>query len=266
MDRPIDIIPITYDNLEKVSKNRFFITPNRNGLFIINEAKNILDVDYRDFAEKMYFEISFPRALLIFRNHPLTKNFPEEFVDAFIRNKIHEEYNEWDSKQVLQPFLSQLLTEDINKKAQINLLKGKYLTSQQIHAFYRDAAKLGYLYSQYFFTKVPKGYDKSNIPSFAYVHEDGGVEKYNTTLSDKAVENLIQEQKRTFVCFVSKEERWHCVISDLSSITGRESGKVFGGISHMHYISDKFGIKKETLMECLRNCDHPSSAYHIQLK
>ena len=261
-----EIIPITYDNLEKVSKDKFFITPNKNGLFVIHEAKNVVDVDYQDFAKRMYYEIAFPQAILIFRNHPLTKDFPEDFVNNFTKKKIQEDYEEWDSQQVLRPFLFQLLADDLNKKAQINILKGKYLTSQQLHAFYREAAKLGYLYSQYFFSEAPKGYDKNQIPSFAYVHEDGQVEKYDTTLSDKGIEHIVRNQKRTFACFVSKEDKWHCIISDLSSITGRETGKKFGGISHMHYISDKFGISKENLLENLQKCDHPYSAYHIQLK
>lgn len=261
-----EIIPITYDNLEKASKDKFFITPNETGLFIVHEAKNIVDVDYRDFAEKMYFEMAFPRAILIFQNHSLTKNFPEDFVDAFTRKKIHDEYNEWDNQQVLQPFLVQLLIEDLNKKAQLNLLKGRAITPQQIHAFFRESAKLGYLYSQYFFTEAPKGYTQSQIPSFAYIHEDGQVEKYDTTLSDKAIEHIVQTQKRTFVRFATKGEKWHCIISDLSSITGRERGKEFGGIPHMHYISNAFGINKEVLMESLQEFDHPSSASHIRLQ
>ena len=114
----VEIIPITYDNLEKVSKEKFFITPNKNGLFIIHEAKNIVDVNYRDFAQQMYFEIAYPRITLLFRNHPLIKDFPENIVDNFIRKKIQEDYNEWDSQQVLQPFLYQLIIiyQKIQKK------------------------------------------------------------------------------------------------------------------------------------------------------
>lgn len=260
-----DIIPIVYDNLEKVCKDRILITPNKNGLFIIHEPKDVADVDYMDFAEKMYFEIAYPKSMLLFRNHSLTKDFPIEFIDSFTRKKIAEDFRNWDKQQVLQPFLLELLTKGVNKKTQINILKGKYINSQQIHAFFREAAKLGYTYSQYFFTNIPKDYDKDKIPSFAYIHGDGQVEKYGTNISDKAVVNLVEKQKRTFVRFTTKGESWHCIISDLSSITGRERGKKFGGISHMHYISDKFGINKTSLIDSLQYHDHPSCAYHIRL-
>jgi len=261
-----DIVSFVYDNLEKVSKDRVIITPNSNGFYILHEPKDIVDVNFMDFAEKMYFEIAYPKMMLFFSHNPMTKNFPIDFVDDFVRKQITKDFHSWDSKQILQPFLLQLLTSDINKKAQINLLKGKYITSEQIHAFFREASKLGYLYSHFFFTKIPKGYEKTKLPSFAYVHKDGIVEKYGTKITDNAVKNLVETQQRTFVRFATREKEWHCIISDLSGITGREIGKEFGGIAHMHYISNKFGITKEALMESLQICKHPSTAYHIRLK
>lgn len=118
-----DIIPIVYDDFEKVSKDRIFITPNRNGLYILHEPKNIIDVSYRDFSQRMFFEIAYPNAMLIFQNNPSTRDFPIDFVDAFTRKQIAKEYKKWDEQQVLQPFLYDLLTNDLSKKEQINVLK-----------------------------------------------------------------------------------------------------------------------------------------------
>lgn len=182
--------------------------------------------------------------------------------------KCHKEavYFFTKSGYVLDDDLQKLIyDESLNKRQQCQLIGNKEFGSEQIVLFLAESSKRGYKYMRKTYEQIPTTYTDEQIPLFATIKDDGTVEQVGSSMSEKGVKNFILERKRTNVQMAYNDSHWHCFIFDYSGLAGRESGKMFSGISHCHYISDKFGMDMDRLFEALSAFCHPGLSTHMRL-
>lgn len=169
-------------------------------------------------------------------------------------------------KQSLPIELEKILDTELKKKQQIALLKGATITPSQLGALFLKAGEKGYMYSQYRFEKEQKKYPKQDLPTFAQIRDDGTIEyEGETTLTDGQIKDLITTTKFIVARILDNGKHWHCFFQNSSGIQGKEGG-VLGSQSHLHYISDSFGISKKELIEQIKNVEYPTTPVHILLK
>ena len=162
--------------------------------------------------------------------------------------------------------LQKLIDDDsLNKRQQCQLIEKKEFESEQIVLFFAESSKRGYKYMRKTYEQIATTYTDEQIPLFATIKDNGTVEQVGSSMSDKGVKNFILERKRTIVQMTYNDIHWHCFIFDYSGLAGRESGKMFSGVPHCHYISDKFGMDKDRLFEALSVFRHPGFSTHIRL-
>lgn len=161
--------------------------------------------------------------------------------------------------------LRTLLTDaSLSKKEQCGLLNNPF-DVKQIITFLVEASEMGYLFTQKSYEKIPDQYTEEQIPTFATITDNGEVEQCGSSMTDNGVKQFIHERKKSIVRIIHKEDIWHCFIFDYSGLAGRESGKN-GKLCHCHYISNKFGLKLENLLEQISQFSHPSCCAHILLQ
>jgi hypothetical protein len=152
-----------------------------------------------------------------------------------------------------------------SKKEQVKLLRNQSLTVFQLGALLFKAHELGYSFSQYTGEHHHNGVDEDNLPLLIHVEDDGKVKTVGeTSLSDSKLKQIIEHRKVTISKFLDNGSHWHCFFLTFKSLRGEESWK--DGQAHLHYISDKWGLKREDLVTKLKSKDNSiSSKVHIDL-
>lgn len=87
---------------------------------------------------------------------------------------------------------TELLTNDLKKKEQIRLLKGAKLTIEQLGNLFYNAEEQGYSFSHFRFEGTPKNYSLEELPKFAYLNDDGSVEKIG---GEKLTDGEVKDRK-----------------------------------------------------------------------
>lgn len=138
------------------------------------------------------------------------------------------------------------------KKNQIKLLKGFSLKPLELLAciFYAHNEH-GYLLSQYEGEHDPIGTESNKKPKVIYVDKSNVHKVGESELTDGQLKHIVEQKKRTVAKLIEKGRTWHCFFITYSSLRGEESWK--DGQAHFHYISDKFGITKEHLIQQIRS-------------
>lgn len=189
---------------------------------------------------------------------------PEE--EAVKRGQLqgYEEFVEHLKKVGRRGTLAELYTLlTLKKKSrQQDALKGLQLTDDMLMHFIYDVCKNhGCTYSMYSGRVLPKGVNVEDIPAMAALEDDGSVEVYgNTTMLDGQVKNLITQQKSVFARFIDKsQDNWHCFVYTMKGIGGKEIEQG----PHIHYLSNRWGIKREELVARIKAGDYPNTGNHI---
>lgn len=193
--------------------------------------------------------------------------FPLEVVEKTV---MKEAVKNWDDQldetlktNIPENFIAILTAK--SKKEQVSLLKNQSITPEQLLAFlfkaYRD---FGFSFSQYRGEHNHKGLDESKMPAVARI-KDGKIHKIGkTTLTDGQLKQAIEQRKVIVSKFLDKGDEWHCLFLTYDSLKGKESWK--NGQPHYHYISDKFGITREKVVEQLKSNNYNlGSLPHIDL-
>lgn len=138
------------------------------------------------------------------------------------------------------------------KKQQIQLLKNFKVTPFELLAYTFYAFK----HERYLLTQVigehdPIGTESSKKPSLIHVDGEEVVTVGETDLSKGQLKQIVDQRKKTIARILERDNEWHCFFTTYGSLRGDESWK--DGQPHFHYISDKFGIAKEVLIEQLKS-------------
>lgn len=171
-------------------------------------------------------------------------------------------YKEITETEIPQNLLDLLL--DNKKNKQESLLKKVSLSPNILSAFiFRAYEEYGFLFSEYKKETLPKSIDSEKMP-LAYNVEDGNVKKYGeTSLSDGQLRQAIEQRKVIVAKFLDDGVNWHCFILTFKSLRGEETWK--NGQPHYHYVSNKFNITKEEVIQQIKNGEYPNTSVHIKL-
>ncbi|MBN2396013.1 MAG: hypothetical protein JXC36_06085 [Candidatus Atribacteria bacterium] len=151
------------------------------------------------------------------------------------------------------------------KNEQINLLKGLSLTPDILFSFIIYAwNEQGYSFSQFHIEHQHKGVKKEELPTVIHI-KDGDVETVGETPLTKGQQKQVVENRKVVVAKIfDKGDEWHCFFVTYDSLKGKEPWK--NGQPHFHYISDKFGIKRNEVIKRLKDRKYNlGSLPHIDL-
>jgi len=249
---------------DRVETSRIY-DPETGGFYTTHFATDFEFVDPIEFYKQSSIKISttMQRDILLLKGLPL---LPES-----IKELIHKQSLEWwdeQYKRVLEAEAPENLLAVLSlqsKKEQVLKLKGVQINPDQLLNFlFKASTDYGFKFSQYTAEHQPTGTDKKDLPTMVNV-KDGKVKKIgNTSLTDGQIKQILEHRKVTIAKFLDNQESWHCLFTTFNSLKGAETWK--GGQPHYHYISDKFGLPRDKVVQELKNRDYKlGSLPHIDL-
>lgn len=233
---------------------------------IMNLEDDLFDVDFQEHILKFH-SMSIASALVeILRAkdsslsmETITKVSAEM---AFKQSKANLESME---KIKVPEKIIDIINNDYKKKEQEKELKGLELTIEELCAVFLYASKNNYKYSSIKFEGTPKDYKDKDLPSFAYIDDEGNVHKdKETELTDAQIKALIKQSPVIYAQIFDNGTHWFCFLRTFRGLKGEESGPQ-GSKPHLHFLSDKNGGTKEELIKCIKNGNYPAAKIHIPL-
>ncbi|NNV53961.1 hypothetical protein [Limnovirga soli] len=202
------------------------------------------------FAESFIVtNVSMMRDLILLKKPPI----PLEFIENFIHK---EALKDWFKKlkdindTKIPDNLIALLTAN-TKKDQIKLLKNLSITPDQLIGFiFKAWTDYGFRFSQYTSEYYQNGLDKSKMPKLVEIKGDTVFKIGDTSLTDGQLKQAVDHRKVIVAKFFDNKTSWHCFFLTFDSLKGKETWK--NGQPHYHYISDKFGIDRQKVVEQLK--------------
>lgn len=241
--------------------------------FFKDKSKNIAyegimpsnDVDCPPFDYYRYFqaEIMFKTfSELVKTQCPI--DIPEKNIRIFVLNQVDEHINKMMLSTSQKPEIHHLLSDNsLSSKDQEKLLKGMIFTPADILWLNKEAQDLGYLLDIYHEETFPVKFKVKQMPFVFSKNENGCIESMgNTDMTEGEMRALLEQRKVVQARIYHKDSHWHCFYFTFKGLAGQEKG-IMGSQPHYHYISDKSGIKWDKLIDCIKNCDLPTSNTHI---
>jgi len=223
---------------------------------IMNDVENVAPKVYlAEFhAKAVYPEITFFLQSKGIYDEALCASCVNEIVAAGI--------SECESQEIPEN-IKKVLKEEHTKKEQVALLQSVELSKEQLGAIFLFAGKLGYSFSHYRHDKEEKRY--GNVPPFIYLKDDNSVESVGSTqLSDGQLKDIVLSSNFIVARILDNGTHWHSFFQTRRGVMGKESGK-YGTQSHLHYISDAFGISREDFVKEIKSGHYRSTPVHIVL-
>lgn len=241
--------------------------PNENGKYHIREVEDFELVDPIEQISSIYISSN----IWFDKNILASKGFvaPTAWIDDFLFKKAVEEWATEYKKIISKSMPDNLfrLLEAESKDEQKKALKGLSLTSDELIAFvFMAFEKHGYKYSQYKAHHNHKGLDETLLPKVIHIEDDGSLKTTGETkLSEGQQRQVVEHRKLTVSKFLDNDKNWHCFFLTIRSLSGKENYK--NGQPHLHYISDKWGIKRDEVLQQLTSKDYslpslPHIAFH----
>lgn len=242
------------------------ISDDENGKYTIylNE-----DIEYADpvkyYSESILkFNFAFEKQVMLPRINPFHEPMLNKVLTERAEKEWEKKYQEFLSLEIPSNFLT--LLNSNSKNEQIKLLRNQKFNSNQLIAFFIVAGvKFGYKFSQYTAEHYHNGLDLSSLPKVIEVVGDEVKKIGETILSDGQLKQVVRHRKRLISRIIDNGETWHCFFGTIKSMYGDENWQ--GGQAHLHYISDKFGIKREKVVEQLKSKNYKlGNLPHIALE
>lgn len=232
---------------------------------IANQMEDVENVSYRETMVKFHASSIVP-AIKVMLEKDKNFNLPcnDEIINQVALMLAKQSYNEL-SKESVDGKLKNIFQKELNKKEQIRLLKGVQLTKPQLSSLFNFAEECGYRFSHYKWQGDPKSVKEEKLPSFMHMKDDGSIEYIGeTTLTEGQMRTIINQADVLIVRIFDNGSHWHCFLQTYKGLKGMESG-VQGSRSHLHYLSDSFGISKADLVKMIKIGRYPNTPVHIPL-
>lgn len=230
-----------------------------------NEMDEVENVSYRDTMIKFHASSTAPvlKAYLD-KDKKCRLPYNDDIVyraASIIAEKTYENF----TKCSFDSCFESLFKKELSKKEQIRLLKGAQLTETQLFSLFNFAEECGYRFSHYKWQGDPKSVKEEKLPSFMHMKDDGSIEYIGeTTLTEGQMRTIINQADVLIVSIFDNGSHWHCFLQTYKGLKGMESG-VQGSRSHLHYLSDSFGISKADLVKMIKIGRYPNTPVHIPL-
>lgn len=242
------------------------ISKNETEYVIANVMEDVENVDAREYLIHFHAKSIYPVIKeMVMRDISLDEKYKELGSIVYASFILAKEETEKLSNVELPDSIKNILMNDLSKKEQINLLKGVSISAEQLGAIFIYANDNGYKFSNYRFAGTPKKYVGSELPSFVHLKEDGIIEHYGeTSLTDGQMKEIVNTSQFVLARILNNGEHWHCFFQTRRGLLGEEPGE-YGSKSHIHYISDSFGVTLEDVIKGFKGGVCPHSKVHIIL-
>ncbi|MCH6235254.1 hypothetical protein [Cognataquiflexum rubidum] len=197
------------------------------------------------------------------------KDYPEKIKNEVFYKKLIEDWEahfvKITEEELDKDFLELLSSK--KKNDQLRLLKGKFFNRNSLlKLIFQSFSEFRYTFSRYTSEKLPGNLKQSQLPIIIELNEDQETVTFigETSLTEGELKNVINHRKKIVANFLDRGNEWHCFYLTYKALAGKESWN--SGTPHYHYISDKFGISREKLVEGIKEGKMPSSPIHIGLK
>lgn len=206
------------------------------------------------------FSAFFKTSMMIYHDYPKVQklNISKNQLNKLLLKKTLSEWDTEYNKIITRAIPSVLLEllESKSKKEQIRLLKNLVLTTDQWITFITKAyLDYNYLFSQYTSTHYSKGYSNSDFPKVIHKQGDKIIRIGETKLSDGQLRQIVDQQNVKVFKFLDRGEIWHCFFLTYKSLKGEEKAYK-NGQPHLHYISDKWGLTREYVLDQLKSREY----------
>lgn len=236
------------------------IKKNEMDYIIANIMDDIENVDAKETFIKFHAKSLYSVLEYSNKNNPHYDNPISIYLKAI---ELAEERINKTASLDLPKEIKQLFQNELSKKEQISLLKGVTISIEQLGTIFLYANDNGYKFSQYRFADKPKKYKGSDLPSFIHLKDDGTIEHYGeTSLTDGQMKEIVLVSGYVLARILNNGKHWHCFYQNKKGLQGKEHGK-FGSQSHIHYISDSFGISLDDAIKGFKSGICPHSKVHI---
>ncbi len=227
--------------------------PGRKCSYLIGESEDVEYVNPIDNYKDLFFNFkTFIYKEIILKIHTFNS---EIFIDNYVRKRIETEWEKRFNELINTAFPNELMTvlKADTKEQQGSALKNISLTGDEFIAFtFKAWENFGYSFSQYSAFHHHKGVDLNNLPKFIELDNDGTVLTVGkTTLSEGEQKQVVKHRKVIISKILDLKDSWHCFFWTYKSLGGEERYKC--GQSHIHYISDRWGIPRDNVLEQLRS-------------
>lgn len=239
-----------------------------NGLtYVFTTMEDVEDVDPIEYFINYYAKTLEPIVCKLQENKPKGLDIPDYLNTQLLSLYCAKVIVQQTMSKELPGFLSSLIDKDLRKKEQEKLLKGVEITIEQLGSLFYQAVEKGYKFSSYNFQIIPNEYQSRKLPHFAYYDEDGKLVKNgDTDLTEGEIKDLIERSSFLLVRILDNGKHWHSFLQTRKGLLGKEPGRL-GSKSHIHYISDSFGISKEDFVNELKTSGkYKSTPVHILLR
>lgn len=166
----------------------------------------------------------------------------------------------------LRANLRELVSTDLKKKDQIHILKGVEISRNELLRLFYYAEEIGYTFSFFLRDAKRTSFLDKMMPEIIYLDEAGNTQHVGETdLSDGQMKHLVDQRQSLIVWLLEKDDTWHCFLQTIKGLKGKEGGKM-GSLSHIHYMSNSFGISKDELLNKInREGEYVTTKVHIPL-
>lgn len=242
------------------------IYKNDSEYVIANVMDDVENVDAREYLINFHAKSIYPAIkAMVQQEKALDETCKDPNVIMLASKKMAENEIAHAASLEIPENVKSLFLKELSKKEQISLLKGISITIEQLAAIFLYANDNGYKFSCYRFENTPKKYVGADLPSFIHLCEDNSIEHYgDTSLTDGQMKELVTASQFVLARILNNGKHWHCFYQTRKGILGNESGE-YGKKSHIHYISDSFGISLEDVVKGFKGGICPHSKVHIIL-
>lgn len=250
-------------------KGKKIVDEKNNGEYIIFESalvENVNPIEYfREFSISSYFGITHSFLKKSIEHHKLPVR--EETIVKYSLKEASENWNEYFNriKNTEVPENLLLAVFASKKNEQEKLLKNISINSDILLSLIFKLWEIyGFSFSRYISEHYPNRTDENELPKSAYLN-GGKIEKIGeTNLTDGQIKQVIENRKVVISNFFDNKENWCCLFLTYDSLKGKEGWK--NGTPHYHFISDKFGLSKENVINQLKSKQYKlGSLPHIEI-
>lgn len=231
----------------------FYISPNVDKI-------NPIEFIKRGFISTRISEI---REKLLIENPIMTFGVDEDFFKTIAEKKWKIYYENVLKIKIPESFIYLLKNKDLSKKQQKSILKKQSLSPFEMEAFIIKAWNdFNYSYSYYHFDVLKLKNEEYKLPNIFRYNGKKITKIGETDLTDAELKQIINQRNSRVIHFLDNGKSWHCFFITYRSISGKEG---WGSEKpHYHYISEKWNIKRDDVIEQFKTENYPSTNVHIE--
>ena len=241
----------------------FYFEDKENSKFVTGILpKDDINCDPYDYFTYLYAEAVANLWINLARKEGNTNAISETLIRDLTLSEIKLKNEEILAHSHFNKKLKQILDDvELTKSEQKKILRDVTINAVDILWFNKKAQELGYKLDIHHLETIPSVYDNKQKPMLFMENNDGFVEKIGETkMSDGQLKAILDQRKVIQTRIYHKENIWHCFYYTFKGLNGQEPG-VLGAKPHYHYLSNKFGMSIEDLLERIKLNNAPSGVH-----